>query len=181
MQRSSIKIRPVRSNNSFTPDAMESVFRALIVYFALLIIFRVSGKRTIQQSTPFGLILIFLISSSVTDALKDDDKSLTNGFLIVMTLVVTHVLVSYLKRDSQTVSKIINDVPTLLVKNGKLLKERTKRARVTEGEIIAAARLEKVPGMQGIKYAILEVDGSICIIPQRIHQLEMEELSETNK
>src|SRR4051812_380482 len=110
---------------------MHSVLRALLVYIVLFIILRLSGKRTLNTNTPFGLVLIFLISSSVADILKDDDKSITNGFLLAISLVLIHMVFAKLKWGNRGMEKIIDDVPTLLVKNGELLKDRMKESRIT--------------------------------------------------
>jgi uncharacterized membrane protein YcaP (DUF421 family) len=101
---------------------MESILRALLVYFVLFLLFRLSGKRTINHNSPFGLILTFLISSSVADALKGEDRSITNSLLIACTLTGIHISISLLKRKSSVSAKVIDDVPTLLVKDGELLK-----------------------------------------------------------
>jgi uncharacterized membrane protein YcaP (DUF421 family) len=145
---------------------MDSVLRAIFVYLLLFVIFRASGKRTLQESSPFGMVLIFLISSSVADILKDEDRSITNGVVLAVTLVLMHLGFSYLKRDSTKLAKVIEDVPTLLVHDGQLLKQRMKDARVTREDILAAAREEQLGYINQIKYAILETNGTIRIIPK---------------
>src|SRR3954467_1846437 len=114
---------------------MEIVIRGIITYVLLFILFRVCGKRAISEATPFGLILIFLVSSSVADALKDDDRSMTGGFLLAMTLLLTHLAFSYIKLNSRRLKRIIDDVPTLLVKDGEPIKERMRKAMVTEEDV----------------------------------------------
>jgi uncharacterized membrane protein YcaP (DUF421 family) len=145
---------------------MESILRALLVYFVLFALFRMSGKRTINHNSPFGLILTFLISSSVADALKGEDRSVTNNILIACTLAGIHLSLSLLKKRSPASAKVIDDVPTLLVKDGEVLKDRMYDSRVSEEDLLMAARKEKLSYINQIKYAILEIDGSICIIPK---------------
>jgi uncharacterized membrane protein YcaP (DUF421 family) len=149
---------------------MESVLRAALVYLVLFLILRVSGKRTLKETTPFGAVLLFLIGSAVADAMKDEDRSITNGFLIVTTLVLMHIIFSKIKWMSRRGEKLLDDVPTILVKDGELLEERMKNARVTTNDILASGRKEKLKEINDIKYAILEVDGSICIIPKEKEQ-----------
>jgi uncharacterized membrane protein YcaP (DUF421 family) len=119
-----------------------------------------------KESTPFGLILILLISSSVADAMKDEDKSLTNGLIQAMTLIVLHIFISNIKLGNRKTEKVLGDVPTLLIENGKMLDKRMKQTRVTKEDILQAARAGKIVSVDRIKYAILETDGSICIIPK---------------
>jgi uncharacterized membrane protein YcaP (DUF421 family) len=145
---------------------MESVLRPLLIYIVLFLVFRFGGKRALEQSSPFGMVLIFLISASVADAMKAGDRSITNGIIGAMTLLLIHVSFSLLKLHSPKMANIIDDVPTLIVKDGKLLKERMNESRVTEESIITAARKARLTHLNQIKYAILEVDGTIQIIPK---------------
>src|SRR3954471_372583 len=107
---------------------MESILRGILVYFVLFILFRMSGKRTINHNSPFGLILTFLVSSSVADALKGEDRSITNSVLIACTLVLIHITLALIKKISHPAARVIDDVPTLLVKDGELLEERMHEA-----------------------------------------------------
>jgi uncharacterized membrane protein YcaP (DUF421 family) len=145
---------------------METILRAILTYAVLFIIFRVAGKRTLQESSPFGFILLFLISSSVADALKDDDRSITNGFLLAFTLISIHYILTRFKRKNKSAEKIIDDIPQLLGSNGELFDERMDQTRVTRADILAAARQQKITRLENIKYVILEVNGNICVIPK---------------
>jgi uncharacterized membrane protein YcaP (DUF421 family) len=145
---------------------MEIVFRGLIIYFFLFLLFRIIGKRAVNSDTPFGLVLVLLISSSVADAIKNLDRSLTAGFLLAFTLVGTHFIISALKNGNHLIARIVDDVPTLIVKDGKPLEGVMKRSKVNKEDILAAGRKQKVTKIEDIKYAILEIDGSINIIPK---------------
>ena len=146
---------------------MESVIRGLVVYFFLLLIFRVAGRRTLSEMTTFDLVLLLIISETTQNALVDDDRSLMNGALLIITLVGTNIALSLLKLNFPTLEKWLDGRPFVIVQNGKCLKDRMSKARVDEGDILEAAReahgLEK---MDQIKYAILERGGIITIIPE---------------
>ena len=146
---------------------MESVIRALVIYFFLLLIFRVGGKRTLSQTTPFDLILMLIISESVQEAIIGEDHSLTNAFVIIITLVTLDIGLSYVKQYAGKAKRILEGEPLLLVEHGKLLQEPMRKARIDDDDILEAARLVHGIGkLEQIKYAILEVDGNISIIPQ---------------
>jgi uncharacterized membrane protein YcaP (DUF421 family) len=143
---------------------MEIIIRGAIIYFSLFILFRISGKRAINDSTPFGLVLILLISSSVADSLKGEDRSITGGLLLAISLMGFHLLLSFLKRGSHFMTRIVDDVPTLLLRNGEVYEDAIKKAKVNREDILAAARKQKITKIEDIKYAILEIDGSINVI-----------------
>lgn len=145
---------------------MEAVLRAAAIYLFLMVVFRVSGRRTLAQMTAFDMILLLLISEAVSNALASDDPSLTHAFILVLTLVVMELGFAWLKKRSDVASRLLDDVPLILVENGKPLTDRMDKARVEEDDILEAARgLHGLENMQQVKYAVLERDGSISVIP----------------
>lgn len=146
---------------------MDSVLRAVAVYGFLLVIFRITGKRSLAQITTFDAIVLLIISEAVQQALIDGDESMTNAFILVVTLMGADVLMSILSMRFSKVDKVLNDVPLVLVDDGELQHERMTKARVTPDDILESARaLRGISRFDQIKYAVLERDGAITIIPQ---------------
>ncbi len=145
---------------------MDSVLRGLLVYFFLLIVFRISGKRTLSQTTSFDLVLLLIISETTQQAMVDNDHSITNGFLLIITLVGTSIVLATLKQFFPRLDLLLEGQPVLVVNKGKLLHDIMNKARVGEEDILSAARmLHGLERMDQIKYAILERDGEISIVP----------------
>jgi uncharacterized membrane protein YcaP (DUF421 family) len=146
---------------------MDAVFRGAAMYFFLLLIFRLSGKRTMAQATTFDLILLLIISEATQQAMLGEDFSVTNGFLLILTLVTLDIGLSLWKRRSPRADKIMDGLPLVLVKDGQPLEERMSKSRVDEQEILQAAReLQGIERMEQIKYAVLEQGGAISIVPR---------------
>ena len=147
---------------------MESIIRALAIYLFLLIIMRISGRRTLAQMTNFDMILVLIISEATQQALLGEDFSMTNAFLVIIALVCADILLSLLKMKFPALNKVVDGVPTILLKDGKPMEDRMKKARVDKEEILVAARTTQGIGtMDEIQYAVLEVDGNISIIPKK--------------
>ena len=147
---------------------MDAIVRGLVVYFFLLLVFRVSGRRTLAQMTSFDLVLLLIISETTQQAMVDDDHSITNGFLLILTLVGTSIGLSLLKQRWPTLDRWLEDVPLVVVENGKLHKDRMDKVRVDERDILSAARaLQGLERLDQIKYAIVERSGEITIVPKR--------------
>ena len=145
---------------------MDSVLRGLLVYFFLLIVFRISGKRTLSQATSFDLVLLLIISETTQQAMVDNDHSITNGFLLIMTLVGTSILLAALKQFFPKLELFLDGQPVIVVNKGKLLHDVMNKTRVDEEDILSAARmLHGLERLDQIKYAILERDGEISIVP----------------
>jgi uncharacterized membrane protein YcaP (DUF421 family) len=146
---------------------MEAIIRALAIYLFLLLIMRISGRRTLAQMTNFDMILVLIISEATQQALLGEDFSIINSFLVIITLVGIDIALSLLKLKFPSLGKVIDGVPTVLLKDGKPIDERMKKARVDEDEILESARINHGIGtMDEIKYAVLEIDGDISIIPK---------------
>lgn len=146
---------------------MGSIVRATITYFFLLLVFRIAGRRSMGQLTTFDFILLLIISEATQNALIGNDYSLTNGFLVIITLVGIDIGLSLWKQRSPDLEKIIDGVPLVIVEEGKPLKERMNKARVDEDDVLTAARQSQgLERMDQIKYAVLERSGGISIIPK---------------
>src|SRR5215210_7337070 len=158
---------PSRLSNSPTLEPrgetlMESVIRAAVVYIVLLVLFRLAGKRSLAEVTTFDLVLLLIISEATQQAMIDNDNSMTNALLLVTTLVGLNILFSFIAKGSKGFEKLIEDVPLVIVEDGKPLKERMQKERVNEDEVMEAAReLEGLERLEQIKYAILERNGHI--------------------
>jgi uncharacterized membrane protein YcaP (DUF421 family) len=146
---------------------MDSVLRSALVYFFLLIIFRISGKRSLSQITTFDFVLLLIISESTQQAMVGDDFSLTNAALVILTLVGLDIGLSLLKQRSPRIDKLMDSVPLILVENGVLLLDRMNKTRVSEEDILSAGReLQGLERLDQIKYAVLERSGHITVIPK---------------
>ena len=145
---------------------MDSVLRGLLVYFFLLIVFRISGKRTLSQTTSFDFVLLLIISETIQQAMVGNDQSLTNGFLLVATLVGTSILLAALKQFFPKLELFLEGQPVIVINKGKLLHDVMNKTRVDEEDILYAARMNHgLERLDQIKYAILERDGEISIVP----------------
>lgn len=147
---------------------MNPVVRGAAVYLFLLLVFRIMGKRSLSESTTFDFVLLLIISEVTQQALVGQDYSLTGAFILIITLISLDLIFSLVKEKFPLFGKIAEGAPLIVVDQGKPLTKRMKKCKVSEEDILEAARsrfgLEK---MEQIRYAILEKDGSISIVPEK--------------
>jgi uncharacterized membrane protein YcaP (DUF421 family) len=147
---------------------MDAILRAVAIYAILMIIFRVSGKRSLAQITTFDFVLLLIISEATQQALMGDDFSLTNATLVIVTLVGIDIGLSLLQQRFPGIGPWIEDVPLILVEEGTVLRQRMDKSRISESDILEAAREKQgLERMDQIKYAVLERTGAISIIPKQ--------------
>ncbi|MGO6842808.1 DUF421 domain-containing protein (plasmid) [Rhizobium ruizarguesonis] len=147
---------------------MDAVLRGLAIYFTLLVIIRLSGRRTLAQMTPFDLVIVLVISETTQQAMLGDDFSITNAVVLILTLFTTDIGLSYVKRWWPRAAHIIDGVPTVLVTDGVYDERALKGARLQKEDIMQAARSQEgIERVTEIKFAILEVSGNISIIKKQ--------------
>lgn len=146
---------------------MDSVLRAVIMYTILWLLFRVAGKRTLSDATTFDFVLLLIIGESTQQALLGNDFSIANAAVVIVTLLSLDILLSVVKQRFPRLDRFIDGLPVLLVDNGQLLRDRMKRERVDEADLLEAARhLQGLERLDQIKYAVLEQSGGISIVPK---------------
>lgn len=145
---------------------METVVRAASVYIALLVVFRLAGRRTLAELTNFDLVLLLIISESVQNGIIGNDFSLTNAFIAAVTLISLDIVLSFVKQFIPYAEQVLDGNPYIIVDHGRLIKSRMHWSRVDDDDVLEAAR-EKMglERMEQIKYAVLEKTGEISIIP----------------
>lgn len=146
---------------------MESVIRGAAVYLILLVIMRLSGRRTLAQMTPFDFVLLLIIAETTQQALLGDDFSITNAVVLIVTLIVIDIGLSYIKRWSPAAAQLLEGVPTVLIRDGKVDQHALKRARVEMSDVLVSARQNQgLENADQVKHAVLETDSGISIIPK---------------
>ena len=147
---------------------MDSVIRGITVYLFLLLVLRISGKRSLASISVFDFVLVLILSETVQQALIDNDNSLTNAFLLVVTLIGFDVVLSHVKGKFPRVEKVIDSAPVLVIREGEILRDRMARERVDDADILASAReLQAISRLDEIDYAVVEQSGNITVIPKR--------------
>jgi uncharacterized membrane protein YcaP (DUF421 family) len=146
---------------------METFLRSAAIYFFLLLILRVTGKRSLGEVTTFDFVLLLIISETTQEALMGDDFSVINSFIAITSLFSIDILLNRVKMASKTCEKVLEDMPLVIVDHGNPIMERMNKENVDESEVLCAAReLQGLDRMDQIKYAVLEKDGTISIIPK---------------
>jgi len=146
---------------------MDAVIRVLVMYAFLLLIFRLTGKRTLGEATPFDLLMLLIISETTQQAMVDEDHSMTHAFLLILTFAMINVGLSILKQRSRRAERTLEGVPLIIVDNGRPLKDRMNKERVDEDDVMEAARQSHgLERMDQVKFAVLERDGKISVVPQ---------------
>lgn len=143
---------------------MDIVLRALVAYLFILLLTRAVGRRELSTLQPFDLILLVTIGDLVQQGVTQNDFSVTGAFLAVGTIGVLTVLFSYLPWRFKALRPVLEGVPAILVDDGNVIEKNLKRQRLTQEEIAAAARIQNIPSLTQVRWAVLETNGQISFI-----------------
>ena len=146
---------------------MESVIRGAAIYLILLLVMRLSGRRTLSEATAFDFILLLIIAETTQQALLGDDFSITNAVVLFVTLIVIDIGLSELKLWSPRANNLLQGVPTVIVRNGRVDRHALSRSRMTEDDIRTAARQKQgLANLDEVEHAVLETDSGISVVPR---------------
>jgi uncharacterized membrane protein YcaP (DUF421 family) len=147
---------------------METVLRALAVYFVLLTVTRLTGRRSLAQITPFDVVLLLIIAETVQQAMVGDDASMTNAVVLIVTLATIDIVLACAKERFAVVRDLVEGRPTVLIAAGVPDTRALRMARVGLADIMQAARQSHgLRRLEDIEAAVLEIDGAISIIPRQ--------------
>jgi uncharacterized membrane protein YcaP (DUF421 family) len=146
---------------------MDAVLRSAAIYLVLMLLLRLTGKRTMASVTTFDFVLLLIIGEATQQALLGEDFSLTMAGICIVTLIALDRFSDLLGYHFPKLDRFIESVPLVLVDNGELLHDRLAKVHVSEDDILAHARQSQgLESMSQVKYAVLERDGGISIIPR---------------
>ena len=143
--------------------AWELVARAVMVYLALLLMVRMTGKRTVGQFTPFDLLVVMLLSEAVSNSLSGGDDSISGGLILALTLICLNMLIAWITSRSRKLAELVDGTPVLLGRDGVIFNDVVKKCRVASGDVEQALREADCP-LPDMKCAFLDADGKITIL-----------------
>jgi uncharacterized membrane protein YcaP (DUF421 family) len=141
----------------------EFIVRGLAVYLLLLVMVRLSGRRTVGQFTPFDLLVVMLLSEAVSNSLNGGDDSLVGGLIAAATLVAINSFVALLSSRSQRFEKMVDGSAVLIGRDGVFFDKIVRNCRLSESDLEEALREHDCPRPE-MKCAFLETDGEITIL-----------------
>ncbi|WP_144281727.1 DUF421 domain-containing protein [Chryseobacterium echinoideorum] len=149
-------------------DNWESLVRTFILgllgYFALILMLRISGKRTLSQMKEFDFIVTVALGSTLATVLLSKEVSLADGILALVMLISLQYLLAYLSLRSNKVSKLISSDPTLLFYKGEFLWNALKKERVTEAEVRSALRSNQIISLEQVEAVVMESNGKFTVV-----------------
>lgn len=136
----------------------------VLAYVALVLMLRVSGKRTLSKMNGFDLVVTVALGSTLATIILSKNTSLSEGILAMGSLIFLQYAITWLSVRSKTVMNLVKNEPTLLVYKGNTIDYALKKERITHEEIFQALRAQNVGSINEVHSVVLETDGNFSII-----------------
>jgi uncharacterized membrane protein YcaP (DUF421 family) len=141
----------------------EKILRTVIVYALIVVLFRLTGKRGLASLNTFDVVVIFLLSNVVQNAVIGNDTSLTGGIIGAVTLVAVNTGVNHLIAVSATAARVFDGHATAVITDGHVLDRALRRLGVRRSELDTAVHLQTAGGITQISRGSLEPGGQLVL------------------
>jgi uncharacterized membrane protein YcaP (DUF421 family) len=143
---------------------MDLVIRAAVVFFFVFLVTRVVGRRQLSELEPFDLILLVVVGDLVQQGVTQSDESVTGALIVISTIAVLSVALSWVSYRSRPLRRIAEGEPVVLVQDGCPIERNMRRERITLKDIEEEARQSQITSIGELRWAILEDGGRISCI-----------------
>ncbi len=143
---------------------LRTMISGFCTYLTMVIILRISGKRTLSQMTPFDMVIPFTLGPILASTVLLSNITILQGLFAFGFLIFLHKILALLSVRFSQVRKLVEPEPTLLLHQGVFLKDAMHKEHVTEVEILKALRTHGFSSIKEAEAVILEGDGSYNVI-----------------
>lgn len=143
---------------------MDIVLRASAIFLILFVLLRLFGKRQLGQMTPFEFVALVVVGDFVQQAVTHNDFSVTAAVLAVATFGFWSLALGWISYRSDTMRRLLEGQPRILIQDGKLLDDILERDKITEAEVLSEMRLAGIARLDEVQWGILEPSGKISFL-----------------
>lgn len=141
-----------------------TVLVGVLAYAGLILFLRVSGKRTLSKLNAFDFVVTVALGSTLATILLTEKVALAEGLTAFAVLIGLQFVVTWTSVREGVVRRAVRSEPSLLARDGELLRDAMRRARITEDEIRSAIRSSGIEDPSKVSAVVLEADGELSVI-----------------
>ncbi|WP_025028401.1 DUF421 domain-containing protein [Caldalkalibacillus mannanilyticus] len=151
------------------------VLRTVFIYFFIMVIMRIMGKREIGKLSIFDLVVSIMIAELAVISLESTMIPMFHSLVPIIVLFIIQITMSYISLKSQKIRDIVDGKPSIIVEHGKLKESEMKKQRYNLDDLLLQLRENKIHSLSQVEFAILEPSGKLTVFPKE------EELNVTKK
>ncbi|WP_164522217.1 DUF421 domain-containing protein [Halocella sp. SP3-1] len=142
------------------------IIKTTFIYFAMLVIIRIMGKREIGQLSPFDLVIAIMIAELAIFPIENEELGIIDGLVPIIVLAFLEILLSILSLKSIFIRRLVSGRPEILIKNGEILYEALKKTKYNVNDLLHQLRMKDIFDIDDVKVALLETSGDITVLKQ---------------
>ena len=158
-------------------EILTVIWHTLFVYFFLIFMVRILGRRQLGQLNVVDLVVIIILGSAVETAMVAGITHLDAGIVCALTLLLANRGIAFISQRSPRFRRMLSGNPVLLVRNGEFIEEHLKRTGFSKEDVMQAVRERERDSLSDIRFVVLERDGAITVVPNDaiIHKAKLHE------
>ena len=141
----------------------EIIFKTTLLYFIIILAYRIMGKKEVGQLSIIDLIVSLLIAELAAISIEDTDLSIFRSIVPIFVLVVIQVLLSFLSLKNSNFRKSVEGSPTVIIREGKIKFNEMTKLRYSLDDLITQLREQGIKSIEEVSYAVLENDGKLSV------------------
>jgi uncharacterized membrane protein YcaP (DUF421 family) len=146
---------------------VDLVARSVVIFFFVFVLTRLLGRRELSSMEPFDVILLVVMGDLVQQGITQNDDSVTGTMIVLSTIGLLTVGVSYVNFRVRRLRPILEGEPLVLVEDGHVIQRHLSRERITIDDLNAQARMQNLESLEDVRWAVLETSGQISFIPKK--------------
>lgn len=139
------------------------VLKTIFMYFFVIFVYRLMGKKEVGQLSIVDLIVSILIAELIALSIESKDSNILISVVPILVLVLVQMLISYITLKNERIRDLIDGKPTIIIKNGKLNFTEMSKLRYSLDDLLTQLRLQGVKSIDKVKYAVLENNGDLSV------------------
>ncbi len=140
------------------------LIRTVILYFLVLLTFRIMGKSELSEMSPFQLVIVFMIAELAAIPIESTSASLLNGITAIFALTFLQTLLSIVSIKCEWFKNFINGRPSIIIENGVINLKELRELRITLNDLLEQLRIKNVSALSDVDFAIMESNGELSVI-----------------
>ena len=139
------------------------IFKTVLLYFFIVLVYRIMGKKEVGKLSIIDLIVSILIAELAAISIEQYDSSILISIIPITCLVLIELLFGYVGLKNSKIKKLIEGSPIVIIKNGKLNFEEMKKLRYSLDDLISQLREQGIKSIEEVNYAVLENNGKLSV------------------
>ncbi|SDY54353.1 DUF421 domain-containing protein [Bacillus sp. 166amftsu] len=138
-------------------------FRTVLLYFVMVLIFRVMGKREIGELSILDLVVFIMLGELAVLGIIDVDRPVWDQIIPMVVIVIIQMVLAYASLKSGKIRHLIDGEPAIIVRRGKIDEKQMRKQRYNIDDLLMQLREEGIGDIRDVEYAILEASGKLSV------------------